>query len=126
MTRGVVPGGRSVRWSGFLRHAMWTLVLLAFSGAFAAATTPPTASVLYDQLRTVGLDTSRVYTIREASLDREDIHVTFTTGTIAFGQDVQGHVTAAFFEGDGEILVVPPNRTERTSMALFTGAAILE
>src|SRR5207245_8069188 len=34
--------------------------------------------------------------------------------------------TGAFFEGDGEVLVVPPDQVERASMALFTGAAILE
>jgi hypothetical protein len=47
-------------------------------------------------------------------------------GTIAFTEDVAGHVTGAFFEGEGEVLLVPPDQAERASMALFTGAAILE
>jgi hypothetical protein len=47
-------------------------------------------------------------------------------GTIAFTQDVMGRVTGAFFEGDGEILLTPPNEVERKSMSLFTGMAILE
>ena len=37
-----------------------------------------------------------------------------------------GRVTGAFFEGEGEILLSPPNQYERASMALFTGGAILE
>ena len=35
-------------------------------------------------------------------------------------------MTGAFFIGDGEILLQPPNRMERASLALFTGTAILE
>ncbi len=37
-----------------------------------------------------------------------------------------GRITGAFFEGDGELLLTPPNTVERRSMSLFTGMAILE
>jgi hypothetical protein len=78
------------------------------------------------QLCTVGLSKSRVYRVREVSVDRAAFHITLNDGTIAFTEDVAGRVTGAFFEGDGEILLSPPNRYERASMALFTGEAILE
>jgi hypothetical protein len=52
--------------------------------------------------------------------------LTFDDGTIAFTEDICGRITGAFFEGEGEILLRPPNRAERGSMALFTGMAILE
>ncbi len=81
---------------------------------------------LYLQLRSVGLDQSRVYHVRDVSIDRAAFHITLNDGTIAFSADVAGQVTGAFFEGDGEILLSPPNQYERASMALFTGAAILE
>jgi hypothetical protein len=84
------------------------------------------AEELYLQLGKVGLDPARVYQVRGASLERPSIHVTFEDGTIGFTQDVMGHVTGAFFEGYGEILLIPPNEVERRSMALFTGMAILE
>jgi hypothetical protein len=84
------------------------------------------AGDLYSRLRTVGLDAARVYHIREGSFDRPGFHVALDDGTIAFTQDVSGRVTGAFFEGDGEVLLIPPNQVERASMALFTGAAILE
>ncbi len=87
---------------------------------------PTSAEALYEQLRTVGLDSSRVYQIREASLDRSSLHISLNDGIIAFTQDVSGRITGAFFEGDGEVLLPPPGPTERSSMALFTGAAILE
>lgn len=64
--------------------------------------------------------------MRDGSLDRPSIHITLEDGTIAFTQDVLGKITGAFFEGDGEVLLVPPNEVERRSMGLFTGMAILE
>ena len=92
--------------------------------------TPPparnSAESVYLQLRTVDLDKSRVYRLRDVSIDRAAIHITLNDGTIAFTEDVVGRVTGAFFEGEGEILLSPPNQYERASMALFTGGAILE
>ena len=87
---------------------------------------PGPAVTLYRQLRDLGLDSARVYHIRDAGLDRGEIHITLNSGTIAFSQSVEGRVTGAFFDGDGEILLVPPNQVERTSMALFLGTPILE
>ena len=84
------------------------------------------AETLYQQLRSVGLDRSRVYRVRDASLDRASSHISLSDGTIAFTEDVAGRVTGAFFEGDGEVLLIPPNQIERASMTRFTGAAILE
>src|SRR5215467_11915608 len=84
------------------------------------------AESLYLQLGHVGLDPSRVYQVREASLDRPSIHISLEDGTIAFTQDVFGKITGAFFEGEGEILLIPPSEVERRSMSLFTGMAILE
>ncbi|HUC30208.1 MAG TPA: M1 family aminopeptidase [Candidatus Acidoferrum sp.] len=84
------------------------------------------AETLYLQLGQVELDPTRVYQVRGASLDRSAVHITLEDGTIAFTQDVMGKVTGAFFEGDGEVLLVPPTDVERRSMSLFTGMAILE
>lgn len=81
---------------------------------------------LYLKLRSVGLDPARVYKVREASLQRAALHISLDDGTIAFTEDAGGHITGAFFKGDGEVLLFPPNTTERASLALFTGAAILE
>jgi hypothetical protein len=96
--------------------------------AQAPADTPPPkpAEALYLQLGQVGLDPARVYQVRGASLDRAAVHITLEDGTIAFTQDVMGRITGAFFEGEGEVLLVPPNEVERRSMSLFTGMAILE
>ena len=78
------------------------------------------------QLSGVGLDKLRVFRLRDVSIDRAAFHITLNDGLIAFTENVANQVTGAFFEGDGEILLSPPNQYERASMALFTGEAILE
>ncbi|HVP51942.1 MAG TPA: M1 family aminopeptidase [Terriglobales bacterium] len=114
-----------------MRRRFFQFALLVIASATAVAAGPPGDNVgpavtLYRQLRDLGLDPARVYHIRDVGLDHAAIHITLNSGTIAFSQTVEGRVTGAFFEGDGEILLVPPNRVERASMALFTGAPILE
>jgi Peptidase family M1 domain len=84
------------------------------------------AGALYLQLRSVGLDPARTYHIRGATLDRSALHIAFEDGEISFTTAVSGHITGAFFEGDGELLLRPPTKVERGSLALFTGTAILE
>ncbi len=96
------------------------------ANAFGGVLPDKPAEVLYLQLGQVKLDPARVYQVRGASLDRSAIHISLEDGTIGFTQDVMGRITGAFFEGDGEVLLVPPNDVERRSMSLFTGMAILE
>ena len=81
---------------------------------------------LYTKLASAGLDRAAIYSVRGAFLDREDLHITLDDGIIGFLQSVDGRVTGAFFEGTGDVLVFPPDLAERGSLALFTGAAVLE
>ncbi|HYU45069.1 MAG TPA: M1 family aminopeptidase [Terriglobales bacterium] len=87
---------------------------------------PQTAAALYSRIGSVGLDERRVYRVREATIDRPNFHLDFDDGTLAFTEDICGRITGAYFEGEGEIRLRPPNRVERESMALFTGMAILD
>lgn len=105
--------------------AIWmSVTALCAAGAENPSSRP--AEALYLELGQVGLDPARVYQVRGASLDRAAVHITLEDGTIGFTQDVLGRITGAFFEGDGEVLLTPPNNVERRSMSLFTGMAILE
>lgn len=106
---------------------VWFVLCVVTAGcALAEGPSPKPAETLYLQLGQVGLDPDRVYEVRDASLDRSAIHISLDDGTIAFTKDVMGRITGAFFAGDGEILLEPPNKIERHSMSLFTGMAILE
>ncbi len=99
---------------------------VAAQDAGGAAKPRGPAETLYLQLSEVGLDPARVFHVRGGALDRPTFHIALEDGTMAFTKDVLGRITGAFFEGDGEILLTPPNEVERRSMSLFTGMAILE
>jgi hypothetical protein len=86
---------------------------------------PQTTAALYARIGSVGLDERRVYRVREATIDRPNLHLDFDDGTLAFTEDICGRITGAYFEGEGEIRLRPSNKVERESMALFTGMAIL-
>lgn len=92
----------------------------------AGAEPPNSVLPLYRALRTVKLDPARVYKIREATLERDDLHIFLNDGLVVFTMEVDGRVTGMYFEGDGELLVRPPNRTERESLGLFTNLGVLE
>jgi hypothetical protein len=113
------------------RQRLLVGLLAALIPAFGQEAAPPAVSHspaenLFLQLSNVGLDSSRVYRARDLTIDRAAFHISFTDGVIGFTQDVAGCATGAFFEGEGEILLTPPNQVERASMILHTGAAILE
>ena len=97
---------------------------LAFAAAPAGGSRP--AEDLFLRLGGVGLDPGKVNHVREAHIDRPGFSLTLDDGTIGFTEDVLGRVTGALFEGEGEILALPPDRAERSSLALFTGSAVLE
>jgi Peptidase family M1 domain len=125
MTLQFKPAGCSMA-----RIVLLVAILLCILSAASQAQSIPLTSgpvlPLYRALRNVGLDPQRVFQIREAEIDREDIHIWLNDGTIAFTQSVDGKVTGAFFEGEGEVLVRPPDRMERASLGRFIGAGVLE
>ena len=114
------------------KSALIVVILTAFAAPCAYPQTSARhseqhpAGVLYSRLGSVGLDPARVYHVRDAELDRPGFHLTLEDGVIGFTEDVLGRVTGAFFEGEGEVLVFPPDRAERASLGLFTGVAVLE
>jgi hypothetical protein len=117
----------AVGWSRrVIGLALWLAAASCAQAAEPSLQCPPTTGALYARIRSVGLDPQRVYHIRDASIDRPSLHLDFEDGTLAFTEDICGRITGAFFEGEGEILLRPPNRVERGSLALFTGMAILE
>ena len=112
-------------WAVLLLSALTAACAVAQQASSPAPPASP-AIELYRELRTVGLNTSIGYKARDIVLDRGDLHFYLNDGTIAFLKPVNGHVTGAYFEGDGEVLVRPPNQMERTSLGLFTGLGYLD
>lgn len=104
------------------------LVFLIASSCFAAG---PSAADLAKQIREAGLDPSECYRVRDLSFQKEDIRVYLTDGYLIFSKPLEGSRRAAVFTaevegGDGEVLLLPPYRGERQSLALFTQSANLD
>lgn len=93
--------------------------------AQAQSDAPGSAVALYRLISSLGLDPGKVYNVRDAALDREDIHIALEDGTIAFTRSVNGRITGALFDGEGTVLIVPPNQVERHSLGMFTQSAVL-
>jgi hypothetical protein len=111
-----------------LRLASLLVVFASATPAIAAEGPAVEHSVLplYHALRTVQLDPAKVFKIREATLERDDLHIFLNDGLVIFTREVDGHITGMYFEGEGELLVRPPNRTEKESLGLFTKSGVLE
>jgi hypothetical protein len=95
-------------------------------GQTPSPSAPKTVQELYHQLRTVGLNPNQVFKIRDAAIDREDLHLYLNDGVIGFTQTVNGRITGAYFTGEGEILARPPDISERASLGLFTKLGFLD
>jgi len=87
----------------------------------------PTATETARAVRDAGLDPEQCYRVRDLSLYKDDIRLYFNDGYLIFAKPVAGERIAAVFTaadvegGDGEILLLPPLRAERQSLARFTG-----
>lgn len=106
---------------------MKRLFLLPFFAApLLWAQTPASdgrAAAIGAQLRSEGLDPQQCYRVRDLALVRDEVRLYFTDGYLMFGKPINGRRTAAVFvadeEGDAEVLVMPPLRSERLSLASF-------
>ena len=78
-------------------------------------------------VRANSFDRDECYRIRDLSIIKQDIRIYLSDGYLIFGKPVAGRRIAAAFVGDveggdGEVLVLPPTRGERRSLASYTGS----
>jgi hypothetical protein len=102
--------------------------LLFVLPAFAAG---PSAAEIARSIQQAGLDPAECYRVRDFRFQKEDIKIYFTYGYLIFSKPIAGERRAAVFTtdvegGDGEVLLLPPYRGERKSLALFTQSANLD
>lgn len=96
-----------------------------------AADSPPSAKELVRQIHATSLDPDQCYRVRDLTLAKEDLKVYFTDGYLIFSKPVNGERISAVFTadvegGDGEVLLLPPYRGERQSLARFTQSPNLD
>src|ERR1035437_2778975 len=78
-------------------------------------------------IRESSFDGDECYRVRDLPLIREDIRIYLADGHLIFSRPVAGRRIAAVFVadtdgGDAEVLLLPPDRAERRSLARFTGS----
>ena len=106
------------------------LILLFLFLPLAAAQTH-TAADLGRAVVAAGLDPSECYRVRDLEFSEEDARFYFTDGYLIFGKPVNGAPVAAVFSGDvdggdAELILLPPDRSERKSLAAYTGSPNLD
>ena len=74
-------------------------------------------------------DRDQCYRVRDLTIVKEDIKVYLTNGYLIFSKPVAGRRVAAVFSTDvegGEVILLPPDRAERRSLAAFIDAPNLD
>jgi hypothetical protein len=110
-------------------HFHRSIVLAALTMALQAQT--PSAADLGRAVLTAGLDPTACYRVRDLEISQEDAQFYLTDGYLIFGKPVNGAPVAAVFTaeiqgGDAEVLLLPPNRSERKAIAGYTGSPNLD
>ncbi len=100
-------------------------LLTAFLATAASGPVQGGADGILAQLSNLRLDKNQIYSIRDITLRRDALAISFNRGAIAFLEPVAGRVTGAVFVGSGEILSIPPGSAEKLQLFKFTGSPIL-
>ena len=101
---------------------LFTLVIstsLLFSADAPSATPGHNTDPSYQQLRTLSLGSEAV-SVSNLNLKRDAGTFHLRSGTICFTPPVQGKVTGAVFNGDGNLVIDPPTPSERGMLKLLT------
>ncbi len=111
----------SMRWVFAVLVCLWPSIA---HGAVSAAD-------VAREVREISLDAGECYRVRDLALPRDEARFFLTDGYLIFAKPVAGVRMAAVFTadvegGDAEVLVLPPNRGERRSLASYTGSPNLD
>ncbi len=85
-----------------------------------------TAASVSAALQTLTIDANKSYHVRDLQLSRGDIKLYLTEGILSFVTPIEGRCPIAVFTtehvegGDGEVIVLPAQSSERASLAQFT------
>ena len=91
----------------------------------------PTGASLAQAIRDAALDPDACYRVRDLDFTKEDVKFYLTDGYLIFARPVLGRRLFAVFSadvdtGDAEVLLMPPHRSERRSLASFAEAPNLD
>jgi hypothetical protein len=119
------------RWSflATLLYVIRVLPLLLLAGV--PLLRAGVATDLAREFQAVSLDPEECYRVTDLNLAKEDIKIYLASGFLVFTKPIDGFRQGAVFvasaeAGDAEILLLPPSRTERLSLATFTQSPNLD
>jgi hypothetical protein len=103
------------------------LILLAAVRCLVAAS----AADVGDQVQHIALDPDQCYRVLDLNFSKEDVKVYLASGYLIFAKPIAGTRLGAIFvtsaeAGDADVLLLPPTRSERASLAKFTNSPTLE
>src|SRR6516225_9336908 len=105
--------------------------LLALAFLPQVPLTAGTAADIARAIRENSFDRDECYRVRDLKLVKEDLRIYLTEGHLIFSKPVAGRRTAAVFVadvegGDGEVMLLPPDRAERRSLSAYTTSPNLD
>ena len=85
------------------------------------------AAKVGDQVEHISLDANECYRVLDLNFAKEDLKVYLASGYLIFAKPIGGaHLGAMFVTsaeaGDADLLLLPPTRSERSSLAKFTNS----
>lgn len=103
------------------------ILLAAITRSLVAAS----AADVGDQVEHIALDAGECYRVLDLNFAKEDIKIYLASGYLIFARPIAGaHLGAIFVTsevaGDADVLLMPPTRSERASLAKFTNSPTLE
>ncbi len=90
-----------------------------------------TAADVGNQVEHISLDANECYHVLDLNFAKEDLKIYLASGYLIFAKPIGGaHLGAIFVSsadaGDADLLLLPPTRSERSSLAKFTNSPTLE
>ena len=111
------------------------IIGILIAGGLAAAPAEPAsggpAANLVRAIRELRFDRDSCYRVRDLEIVKEDIRIYLNDGHLILSKPLAGKPIAAVFAadvegGDGEVLLLAPDRAERTSLAAHTHSPNLD
>ena len=84
-----------------------------------------------DEIQHVSLDPAECYRVLDLNFNKEDVKVYLASGYLVFTKPSARHAPGSGVRcqrrsGDADVLLLPPTRSERSSLATFTNSPNLE
>jgi Peptidase family M1 domain len=121
MRKKVLQGIILCACSGFVALAPIRALPQAQVQPEAPSETQASATAAWNAIAQAAFDLGKAARAENIEIARDRIHITLNSGTLQFGQPVNGLVFAAAFQGRGRVQIDPPTPQEAQQLRRLTG-----